>query len=151
MSLAPVYVFSSDDPFLKNERSKAVIFQARQELPQAEFMLFTSSDLTSGSVANLARLENELIDPGLFGGDRIIKIYLNDLNSIAVQVLQLLAMRSRPGVVTVVEIGRINSALAKTAAGNSLKDDFGKTKSIDGKAKIVIANLKFIGAQIEVM
>ncbi|MDY5994092.1 MAG: hypothetical protein SPJ14_02535 [Succinivibrio sp.] len=151
MSLAPVYVFSSDDPFLKNERSKAVIAQARQELPQAEFMLFTSSDLTSGSVANLARLENELIDPGLFGGDRIIKIYLNDLNSIAVQVLQLLAMRSRPGVVTVVEIGRINSALAKTAAGNSLKDDFGKTKSIDGKAKIVIANLKFIGAQIEVM
>ena len=150
MSLAPVYVFSSDDPFLKNERSKAVIAQARQELPQAEFMLFTSSDLTSGSVANLARLENELIDPGLFGGDRIIKIYLNDLNSIAVQVLQLLAIRSRP-VVTVIEIGRINSALAKTAAGNSLKDDFGKTKSIDGKAKIAIANLKFIGAQIEVM
>lgn len=112
MSLAPVYVFSSDDP-LKNERSKAVIAQARQELPQAEFMLFTSSDLTSGSVANLARLENELIDPGLFGGDRIIKILLKWFKLIAVQVLQLLAMRSRPGVVTVVEIGRINSALPK--------------------------------------
>ena len=38
MSLAPVYVFSSDDPFLKNERSKAVIAQARQELPQAELL-----------------------------------------------------------------------------------------------------------------
>lgn len=151
MSLAPVYIFSSDDPFLKNERSKAVILQARKELPQAEFMLFTSSDLTSGSVANLVRLENELIDPGLFGGDRIIKIYLNDLNTIAVQVLQLLAMRSRPGVVTVVEMGRINSVVAKTPAGTSLQDDLSSKRSVDGKAKTVIANLKFIGAQIEVL
>lgn len=151
MSLAPVYIFSSDDPFLKNERSKAVIVQARQELPQAEFMLFTSSDLTSGSAANLARLENELIDPGLFGGDRIIKIYLNDLNTVAVQVLQLLAVRSRPGVVSVVEIGRINSTLAKTPAANKLKDDLSDKRSVDGKAKAVIANLKFIGSQIEIL
>ncbi|MBP5243318.1 MAG: hypothetical protein J6Z28_01195, partial [Succinivibrio sp.] len=103
MALAPVYVISSDEPFLKNEKSSMLIQMARKELPDAEFMLFTNNDFSSGATANLARLENELIDPGLFGGDRIIKIYLDSINSTTVQVLQLLAKRSRPGVVTVVE------------------------------------------------
>ncbi len=115
MALAPVYVISSDEPFLKNEKSSMLIQMARKELPEAEFMLFTNNDFSSGATANLARLENELIDPGLFGGDRIIKIYLDSINSTTVQVLQLLAKRSRPGVVTVVEIPRIKKTTLLTA------------------------------------
>ncbi len=109
-----VRIFSSDDPLLKNEKSAAVIAKARADLPNADFMIFTSSDFGTGD-ANLKVLENELIDPGLFGGDRIIKIYLKDLNKSAAQVLLLIAQRIRPGVVIVIDLPRINITYSRLA------------------------------------
>src|SRR5574344_1960578 len=148
MSLAPVYVFCSDDPFLKSDRSSAILKQARNELPEAGFLIFTNDDFSSGSKANLSRLENELIDPGLFGGDRIIKIYLNALNAIALQVLQLLAKRSRPGVVCIVELPRIVKSLVPAKA-EPYKEDLKATG--DAKAKHIFAFLKDIGSVIEIL
>lgn len=150
MSLLPVYIFSSDDPFLKAEKSRDIITIARKELPEAEFMIFTASDFSSGAQANLSRLENELIDPGLFGGDRIIKIYLNQLNATALQVLQLIAKRHRPGVVCVVEMDRFTASYAKSkASGNSFVDDISKLKG-ESRTKAVFANLNLIGAHISI-
>ncbi len=149
MPIAPVYVFSSDEPFLKNEKSNQIIKQARSELPEAEFMLFTNNDFSSGATANLARLENELIDPGLFGGDRIIKIYLDSINSTTIQVLQLLAKRSRPGVVCVVEIPRIKKTTIPTNP-EKYSDKISGT-SPETKLKHVLAFLKDIGGICEVL
>lgn len=148
MSLAPVYVFCSDDPFLKSDRSGAILQQARKELPEAGLLIFTNDDFSTGSKANLARLENELIDPGLFGGDRIIKIYLNALNSTAIQVLQLLAKRPRPGVVCIVELPRIVKSLVPAKAEPYTEDLKGTT---DTKAKHIFAFLKNIGSIIEIL
>ncbi len=148
MALAPVYVFASDDPFLKNEKSTQIIAKARQEMPDAELMLFANDDFSSGATANLARLENELIDPGLFGGDRIIKIYLKDLNSTAVQVLHLLSRSYRTGVVCVVELPKIKKTLIPPKP-EEYKDKL--TGTVDTKAKHVFAFLNNIGAVIEVL
>ena len=151
MSLAPVYIFSCDDPFLKNEKSSEVIAKARAQMPDATFMIFTGSDFSTGATANLAKLENELIDPGLFGGDRIIKIYLNitkgELNAIAVQVLQLIAKRHREGVVIVIEIDAIAKSYNKVAPATTFKDNLSKKDD----AKDVIANIKGIGGILEIM
>ncbi|MGN1280866.1 MAG: DNA polymerase III subunit delta [Succinivibrio sp.] len=150
MSLLPVYIFSSDDPFLKAEKSRDIIRRARQELPEAEFMIFTASDFSSGAQANLMRLENELIDPGLFGVDRIIKIYLNQLNATALQVLQLVAKRHRQGVVCVIEMDRFTASYAKVKSANSqFVDDISKLKG-ESKTKAVFANLNLIGAHISI-
>ena len=150
MALAPVYVISSDEPFLKNEKSSMLIQMARKELPEAEFMLFTNNDFSSGATANLARLENERIDHGLFGGDRIIKIYLDSINSTTVQVLQLLAKRSRPGVVTVVEIPRIKKTTLPTAP-EKYTDKFRGQSSVETKLKHVLAFLMDIGGINEIL
>lgn len=150
MALAPVYVISSDEPFLKNEKSSMLIQMARKELPEAEFMLFTNNDFSSGATANLAKLENELIDPGLFGGDRIIKIYLDSINSTTVQVLHLLAKRSRPGVVCVVEIPRIKKTTLPTAP-EKYTDKFKGQSSVETKLKHVLAFLMDIGGINEIL
>lgn len=116
MNCPPIAIFASDDPLLKNERSESVIAAARKELPDAQFMIFTNSDFQTTGDANLKVLENELIDPGLFGGDRIIKIYLKEMNKTASQVLMLIAQRIRPGVVIVVDLPRIQASYAKLPA-----------------------------------
>lgn len=149
MALAPVYIFSSDDPFLKKEQCDIILAKAKQELPQADFLLFTAADFGTAGKANLSRLEGELIDPGLFGGDRIIKIYLDKLNAIALQVLHLLAYRSRPGVVVVVELSRINKSLINQPP-KPCEPEL-KAKGADGKAKEVFSYLANIHAQVSVL
>ena len=148
MAVAPVYIFSSDDPFLKNEQSGMVIASARAELPEAEFLIFTNDDFSSGATANLARLENELMDPGLFGGDRIIKIYLSGPNATAFQVLMLIARRLRPGVVIVIDMPRIKKTLIPAKA-ESYKDKL--SGGIDTRIKHAFAFLMDVGARIEVL
>ena len=147
--LAPVYIISSDDPFLKKERSDALVRQARATLNDPVLMVFTQQDFGTSGKANLSMLENELLDPGLFGGDRIIKIYLGELKSIANQVLTLLGSRTRPGGVCIVETARITKKLADAKAldysAASAKD---KDKATTEKA---LGFVKGIGGNIEVI
>lgn len=144
----PVSIFASDDPLLKNEKSSFVIANARKELPDAEIMIFTNSDFQSTGDANLKKLENELIDPGLFGGDRIIKIYLNDLNKTAAQVLILLAQRMREGIKVIVDLPRIQASYAKLAP-----KPFEPIKSASAKvlSEAAISYIKGIGGTLEII
>ena len=122
MSAAPlhsdIYIISSDDPLLKLDRSQELMKQGRKLLPEAEFFLYTYSDLqgAGGSGANLKSLENELADPGLFGGDRLIKIILKDFDNTAVEVFNLLASSNRPGIFVIIDIPRMNSKYLKAEA-----------------------------------
>ena len=144
--LAPVYIISSDDPFLKKERSDALVRQARATLNDPVLMVFTQQDFGTSGKANLSMLENELLDPGLFGGDRIIKIYLGELKSIANQVLTLLGSRTRPGVVCIVETARITKKLADakaldySAASAKDKDKATTEKALEGVVKTFSAD-----------
>ncbi|MGN0902018.1 MAG: DNA polymerase III subunit delta [Succinivibrio sp.] len=158
MALAPVYVFASDDTFLKKERSEDIIKKAREQYPDARLMLFTGSDFSSGSKANLAQLENELMDGGLlcFSSNIIIKIYLDSIKSIPLQVLHLLAGRQREGVITIVDLPRVPTTItgnSKAASKDSQKpyeSSFEKIKGKDDtKAKLIFSWLKQAGAVIE--
>ena len=147
-SIAPVSILSSDDPLLKNERSAMLIEQARRQMPDAEFMIFTSSDFQSTGDANLSVLENELIDPGLFGGDRIIKIYLSDLNKTAAQVLMLIAQRIRPGILVIIDLPRIQRSYEKLAPKPFTPV---KNASIKILTESAVSFIKGIGGSLEIM
>ena len=49
-------------------------------------------------------------DPGLFGGDRIIKIILKDLDATAVELFKLIAGSFRPGLFIVIDLPRVTKA-----------------------------------------
>ncbi len=147
-SIAPVSILSSDDPLLKNERSAMLIEQARRQMPDAEFMIFTSSDFQSTGDANLSVLENELIDPGLFGGDRIIKIYLSDLNKTAAQVLMLIAQRIRHGILVIIDLPRIQRSFEKLAPKPFTPV---KNASIKILTESAVSFIKGIGGSLEIM
>lgn len=117
-STGDVHVICSDDPLLKLELSQELIAQARSKYPDAEFILYTFSDFVSpgASTPNFQALENEMSDPGLFGGERIIKIILKDLDNTAVELFKLIAASYRPGLFIVVDLPRITAALAKAEA-----------------------------------
>ncbi|MDY6323021.1 MAG: hypothetical protein SPL30_08965 [Succinivibrio sp.] len=151
MPLAPVYVLCCDDPLLKNERSAAVIAAARREMPQAELMIFTDSDFQSSGEPNLAKLENELVDPGLFGGDRIIKIYLRDFKASQVKVMLLIAQRLRPGVVIVIEMPRIAAAFSRLSPKKFAPFAKGRKPALKAQQEAAIAYLKGRGASVEIM
>ena len=144
----PVSIFASDDPLLKNEKSALVIAKARKELPNAEIMIFTNSDFQSTGDANLKVLENELIDPGLFGGDRIIKIYLNDLNKTTAQVLLLLAQRIRTGIKVIVDLPRIQASYAKLPAKPYAPI---KSTALKTLSESAISYIKGIGGSLEII
>lgn len=114
-SAADVYVVCSDDPLLKLERTRDLIAQGRQKLPEAEFLLYTFSDLQGFAGTNLQAIENEMSDPGLFGGDRIIKVNLKDLDNTAIDLFKLVAASFRPGLFIILELPRINSTYTKVA------------------------------------
>lgn len=149
MALAPVYILSSDDPFLKKEKSDLILNEAKAQYPNAEFLLFTQSDFGTSGAANLARLETELIDPGLFATDKIIKIYFENLNNIALQVLHLVAKYPRPGVVVIVECNRLNKKL--TQVSPKPYQDTLKKGSLDNTTKTVFSYLLNIKASIEIL
>ena len=87
----PVFILSSDDPLLKNDRSSEIYHSYKEKHPDSEYLLFTYSDFASSGQSNLAVLENELIDGGLFTSNKVIKIYLKDIDKTAADVLMLLA------------------------------------------------------------
>ncbi len=110
-----IYVVCSDDPLLKLDLTQNILQQARDLLPDADFLLYTNSDLAAaGGSANLKDLENEMSDPGLFGGDRIIKINLKDLDSTAIEVFKLVAASLHLGIIIIVDMPRINASYLKS-------------------------------------
>lgn len=110
---ANINLICSDDPLLKKEAVEERLAYGRQLLPNADFLLYTASDLGGIGGANLKQLENEMSDPGLFGGDRIIKINLNGLDTTAVEVFTSLATNYRPGLFIIVELPIIKAAYSK--------------------------------------
>lgn len=161
-SVAPVYLIASDDPLLKNERSAEIVAAARKEMPDADFMMFTHSDFQSSGEANLQRLENELMDPGLFGGDRIIKIYLKELNRTAVAVLMLIAQRLRDRVVIVIDLPRIQASFqkltpkpfekpSKDKKTSPRKSSFEKKAAGKKDAELAVSYLLNRGAQVQII
>lgn len=149
-----VFILSSDEMLLKNDRCDELIASAKAQLADPVYMLFTDSDLRGGKEANLAALENELIDPGLFGGERIIKIYLKDLDACAVQVFNLLAQRLRPQVLAVIDLPRIAASYSKEPP-RPLPTDPAKIKadakaSLDKRKKYAVGAIKSVGGSLEI-
>ena len=143
-----VCILSSDDPLLKADRAQEFIKKAREEVPEALFMILSSDDFQSTRGANLALLENELIDPGLFGGDRIIKIYLKDLDATACEVLNLIAKRIRDGVYIVIDLPRINASFNKE--GPLPFKEESKVK-LETRKKHALSFIKGIGGSVEIL
>lgn len=110
-----IYVICSDDPLLKLDRSRELLARWRQFVPDAEFLLYTYSELQgTGGSPNLKGIENEMSDPGLFGGERIIKVILKDMDTTAIELFKLIAANMRPGLFILIELPRITAKLAKS-------------------------------------
>ena len=143
-----IYILSSDEPLLKKDRSDELMTAARKLLPDAQYLIFTEGDFkAAGGPANLTLLENELRDPGLFGGDRILKLYFKDYDATAAQVLSCLARYFRPGIFAIIDLPRLNASFVKLAP-KEISDK--PNKRADSK-NTAIANLKYLGAILEIM
>ncbi len=145
---ANIYLISSDEPLLKKDRSDELCATARKLLPDAQYLIFASEDFKSaGPQANLSRIENELRDPGLFSGDRIIKLYFKDYDSTAAQVLDCIARYFRPGVFVIVDLPRLNSSFAKLAP-RPILDKPTKRNELKNAA---ISYIKGLGGSLEII
>lgn len=144
---APIYLLSSDEPLLKLDRADELLAEARSQLPDADFLIFTDVDFKAGAQVNLVRLENELRDPGLFGGDRIIKLYFKDYDNTAAQVLQCIARYYRPGIFIIVDLPRIKSSFARLQPKPLPEKKSGR---VDLK-NAAISYVKYLGASLEIM
>lgn len=115
--LANIYLICSDDPLLKMERSQEIIGHWHDQDPQAEFLLYTFSELqsTGSGGPNLKNIENEMSDPGLFADSRIIKIILKDLDNTAIELFKLIAANFRRGLYVIIELPIITTKLAESA------------------------------------
>lgn len=131
-----ISVISSDDPQLKKEAVEERLAYGRQILPNAEFLLLTTTDFKStGAEANVKLLESEMSDPGLFGGDRIIKINLSSMDNTAVQVFTTIAANFREGLFIVIELPMLKSAYFKNTKAvdpTPLRRCLDFTQSMDG-------------------
>lgn len=114
---ANIYLICSDDPLLKMERSQDIIKQWRNLDPQAEFLLYTFSEIqgAGSSGPNLKSIESEMSDPGLFANSRIIKIILKDLDNTAVELFKLIASNYREGLYILIDLPIITTKLADSA------------------------------------
>jgi DNA polymerase III delta subunit len=144
-----IYILASDDIFLRGDRANVLLNEARETLPDALFMLFCDNDFGMGTKPNLTALENELIDPGLFGGDRIIKIYLDKINQRTIEVLMLLARYPRDGVITIIEMPRFKKNLVPKT-GEPYTEKF-KASKLDSKFTKVLSFIKYLDGQIELI
>jgi DNA polymerase III delta subunit len=149
MSAPRAFVICSDDPLLVKERGEQIMAQARRELPKAEFMLFTDTDFKSTVDPDLSALENELVDPGLFGGDRIIRICLRALNQAACRIMLLIAERMRQGIVVIVELPRVSAAYGKVPP-KPYKEPSGRM-GLKGLANLAFSCIKGMGGSIEML
>lgn len=143
---APIYLLSSDEPLLKLDRADELMQLARKQLPDADFLIFTDADFSGSTKANLVKLENELRDPGLFGGDRILKLYFKEYNNIAAQVLQCIAQFYRPGVFIIIDLPRLNASFNKLPPKPVPETT---PKRVDLK-NAAISYLKHLGASLEI-
>lgn len=143
-----IYLLSSDEPLLKNERSAAITARARKALPDAELVLFTSSDFQGSGRGSFAAVETELVNPGLFGSSRILKIYLRAFDQTAAKLMLLIAAHMREGVYIILDLPRILSSYAKL-----------KPRPLPGKirgsslkvlSETAVASLKYLGAAVEI-
>lgn len=129
-------------------------------------MLFTHSDFQSTGNANLTALENELMDQGLFAfaddsvdesvkkefsTDRILKIYLKDLDRTAAQVLHLIALRitKRNGIFIIVDLPRVSAKFAKLKP----REVQSKLKTGTGDAMVnqALGELYSLGAKLQIL
>lgn len=170
-----INIVCSDDPLLRKEAVEERLAYGRYILPNAEFLLFTTTDFKTGGVggANVKQMETEMSDPGLFGGDRIIKLNLSDADSTTVDVFNTIAANFRPGLFIVVEMPMIKKLLinaksvdpsplkrfldySDTGAGGQAfaKQQSGKSKEkksrkgLEGKLLESFGYLKYLGADI---
>lgn len=173
-----IYLICCDDPMLRLERSTDLITRARKAMPDAEFLLYTFSEISGPGGPNLKEIESEMADPGLFGGDRIIKIVLRDYDATAVELFKVIAASFRPGLFVIVEMNRINASLNKCEpknpdelrkfasfvagsdgaraleqqnSGKKKKESRGTRGGIEARKKEAIAWLKGAGASIEII
>lgn len=143
-----IHLLSSDEPLLKKDLADELLAKARTLLPDAQYLIFTLDDFKStGADAKLSALENELRDPGLFGGDRILKFYLRDYDQTAAQVLSTLARFFRPGIFAIIDLPRLNASFKKLAP-KAPSDKPPKRNELKNSA---IANLKYLGAQLNII
>ncbi len=150
MANSRVYLLCSDDPLLKNEKSEALVHEALSSHTNPEFLLFTYSDFKGeGGSSNLARLENELKDLGFFCDFRVIKIYLKDLDKIAVEVLECIAANAMDSMLIIVDLPRVNTIYTKVTPKNIHDKDKGKTPGLETRKKNAIAYI--LGARGEVL
>ena len=151
-SLAPVYILSSDDPLLKNDRSDEIVKSYRAALGNdAEYLLFTYSDFASTGHSNLSVLENELIDEGLFSQNKIIKIYLKDIDKTTADVLMLIAKYARDNIGIIIDLPRIAASFNKITPKPFADENSKKARKADLRAKDAFAFLKYKGANVEIM
>lgn len=149
----PVFILSSDDPLLKNDRSSIICQNYKERYPEAEYLLFTYSDFVSSGQSNLAVLENEIIDGGLFCQNKIIKIYLKDIDKTAADVLMLLAKYisyKREDLQIIIDLPRIASTFNKTAA-KAYVEETKKNRKADLRIKDAISYLKNQNCVLEIM
>ncbi|WP_294565276.1 DNA polymerase III subunit delta [uncultured Succinatimonas sp.] len=149
----PVFILSSDDPLLKNDRSSEIYHSYKERYPESEYLLFTYSDFASSGQSNLAVLENELIDGGLFTTSKIIKIYLKDIDKTAADVLMLLAKyisKNREDLQVIIDLPRIAASFNKASA-KPFAEESKKGRKADLRVKDAIAYLKNQNSVLEIM
>lgn len=144
-----IYLLASDDPLLKNERSETITTRARKALPDAELLIFTSSDFQAQGRAGFAAVETELVSPGLFGGNRILKIYLRAFDLTAAKLMLLVAEHMREGVYIIFDLPRIVSSYAKLKP-KPLQAKI-KGSSLKTLSENAVAFLKNLGASVEIL
>ena len=149
----PVFILSSDDPLLKNDRSSEIYHSYKEKHPDSEYLLFTYSDFASSGQSNLAVLENELIDGGLFTSNKVIKIYLKDIDKTAADVLMLLAKyisKQRDDLQIIIDLPRIAASFNKVSA-KPFAEESKKNRKADLRVKDAISYLKNQNAVLEIM
>lgn len=149
--MSHIYIISSDEPLLKKEASDALLKQARKLYAKATFMIFNNLDFSSVGGTNLASLENELMDAGLFVEDKIIKIYLKDLDKTAVDVLTCIAKYYHDGLFIIIDLPRILASYKKVPAKSYTPEVKGKKRNIETLKKDAIAYIKALNGQIDII
>ncbi len=149
--MAHIYIISADEPLLKKDASDNLMHQARNLYPKATFMLFNNLDFAGVGGTNLSALENELMDAGLFVEDKIIKIYLKDLDKTAVDVLMCIAKYYHDGLFIIIDLPRILASYKKVEAKNYEPEKKGKKRALESLKKDAIAYIKALGGQLDII
>ena len=159
--MTQTFILTSDEPLLKNDRAGVLLAQARERMPQAEFLLFTAAELRD---RGLGVLENELSDPGLFRRERIIRIYVEppasrrgsyDFEAPGLDILNLCVATPGSGAVVILDLPRISYAYSRVSA-RTLSDEERrlfpreqKRRSSAAQKKEALAAIRGLGGSLE--